>query len=45
MKRKKCTGFTAKIFNNLPNNIRETQDRNIFKNLVKDWIWDEVPSY
>ena len=42
------TGFTyygAKICNNLPNNIRETQDRNIFKALVKKWIWDEVPSY
>ena len=35
-----CTGF-----NNLPNNIRETQDRFIFKKLVKNWIWDEVPSY
>ena len=45
--RRKCTGFTycgAKIFNNLPNNIRETQDSIIFKNLVKNWIWDEVPS-
>ena len=46
--KRNCTGFTyygAKIFNNLPNNIRETQDRNIFKTLVKKWIWDEVPSY
>ena len=46
--RRKCTGFTycgAKIFNNLPNNIRETQDKIIFKKLVKNWIWDEVPSY
>ena len=46
--RRKCTGFTycdAKIFNNLPNNIRETQDRIIFKKLIKNWIWDEVPSY
>jgi hypothetical protein len=46
--RRKCTGFTycgAKIFNNLPNNIRETQDSIIFKKLVKNWIWDEVPSY
>ena len=45
--RRKCTGFTycgAKIFNNLPNNIRETQDSIIFKKLVKNWIWDEVPS-
>ena len=46
--RRKCTGFTycgAKIFNNLPNNIRETQDSIIFKNLVKNWIWDTIPSY
>ena len=43
-----CTGFTycgAKIFNSLPIKTRETQDRNIFKTLVKKWIWDEVPSY
>ena len=43
-----CTGFTycgAKIFNSLPIKTRETQDRNIFKTLVKEWIWDEVPSY
>ena len=29
----------------LPIKTRETQDRNIFKTLVKKWIWDEVPSY
>ena len=43
-----CTGFTycgTKIFNSLPIKTRETQDRNIFKTLVKKWIWDEVPSY
>ena len=39
------TYWGAKIFNNLPNNIRETKDRIIFKKLVKNWIWDEVPSY
>ena len=46
--KRNCTGFTyygAKIFNTLPNNIRETQDSIIFKKLVKKWIWDEVPSY
>ena len=45
---RKCTGFTycgAKIFNSLPINIRETQDSIIFKKLVKNWIWDEIPSY
>ena len=47
-KRKKSIGFTycgAKIFNSLPTEIRETQDRNKFKSLVKDWIWLEIPSY
>ena len=46
--RRKCTGFTycgAKIYNSLPTNITETQDRTIFKKLVKNWIWDEIPSY
>ena len=32
-------------FNSLPINIRETQDSIIFKKLVKNWIWDEIPSY
>ena len=35
----------AKIFNSLSIKIRETQDSIIFKKLVKNWIWDEVPSY
>ena len=46
--KRKCTGFTycgAKIFNSLPYKITETQDRTIFKKLVKNWIWDEIPSY
>ena len=46
--KKKCMGFTycgAKVFNSLPNNIRETQDKNTFKSLVKDWIWEKIPSY
>ena len=45
---RKCTGFTycgAKIFNSLSIKIRETQDSSIFKELVKNWIWDEIPSY
>ena len=37
--------FGAKNFNSLPNNIKETQDRLIFKKLVKNWIWDKVSSY
>ena len=46
--RKYCTGFTysgAKIYNSLPNNILETQDRTTFKKLVKIWIWEKIPSY
>ena len=45
---RKCTGFTycgAKVFNRLPIKTRETKDRNIFKTLVKKWIWDEVTPY
>ena len=45
---RKCTGFTycgAKVFNSLPIKTRETKDRNIFKTLVKKWIWDEVTPY
>ena len=45
---RKCTGFTycgAKIFNSLSIKIRETQDSTIFKKLVKNWIWEEIPSY
>ena len=45
---RKCTGFTycgAKIFNSLSIKIRETQDSTIFKELVKNWIWEEIPSY
>ena len=47
-KRKKCTDFTycgIKILNILPKNIRETQNINIFKSLVKDCMWEETPSY
>ena len=46
--KKKCMGFTyygAKVFNSLPNKIRETQDKNTFKSLMKDWIWEKIPSY
>ena len=46
--KKKSIGFTycgAKFFNSLPNEIRETQDINTFKSLVKDWMLREIPSY
>ena len=42
---RKCTYCGAKVFNSLPIKTRETQDRNIFKTLVKKWIWDEVTPY
>ena len=44
----KCMNFTysgAKLFNMLPCNIRETVNKNIFKVLIKEWIWQKIPSY
>ena len=44
----KCINFSyvgAKLFNMLPDNIRETSKSSIFKNLIKDWIWNHIPSY
>jgi hypothetical protein len=35
----------AKLFNRLPNNIKETKDINSFQNLTKDLIWEKIPSY
>ena len=47
-KKQKCIGFTyygTKLFNQLPKNIKETTNTKNFKNLVKDWIWENIPSY
>ena len=44
----KCTGFTylgSKLMNMLPTHIRNTQNPCTFKNLTKEWIWNEIPSY
>ena len=44
----KCMGFTyngAKLFNMLPPQMRETKDSNTFKTLMKNWIWENIPSY
>ena len=44
----KCTGFTyfgSKLMNMLPSHIRNTQNPTTFKNLTKEWIWNEIPSY
>ena len=46
--RLKCMGFTyngAKLFNMLPLQMRETQNPDTFKNMSKDWIWKNIPSY
>ena len=43
-----CIGFTythAKLFNKLPNTLRETSDPKTFKSAVKTWIWEKIPSY
>ena len=44
----KCTGFSyygPKLFNALPQNIKETYNSQTFKILIKDWIWSNIPSY
>ena len=44
----KCTCFTyngAKLYNMLPHNTKEADNTNIFKALVKKWIWQKIPSY
>ena len=44
----KFLGFTyngAKLFNMLPNQMKEIDNPNIFKNMTKDWIWKTIPSY
>ena len=44
----KCQGFTlygAKLWNQLPIEIREIDDPEKFKNAVKTYIWDTIPSY
>ena len=46
--RLKCRGFTyfgAKLFNKLPKNIRENNNPNTFKSLIKDWIWQNIVSF
>ena len=45
--KKKCTGFSycgAKIYNLLPTNIKETENPENFKTMVKAWIWNNIPS-
>ena len=44
----KCQGFTlygAKMWNQLPVEIRELKNPDKFKDAVKRYIWDNIPSY
>ena len=45
--KKSCNGFHymgPKLWNFLPSHIRKTTIRNIFKEKVKDFIWENIPS-
>ena len=42
-----CIGFTylgSKLFNSLPKNLKETLNSDTFKTLIKNWIWENIPS-
>ena len=42
-----CIGFTymgSKLFNSLPRNMKETLNSDTFKTLIKNWIWENIPS-
>ena len=44
----KCQGFTlygAKMWNQLPIEIREIENLDRFKEMVKTYIWETIPSY
>ena len=45
--KKSCTGFSyigPKLWNHLPSHIRNTTIKGIFKDKMKDWIWEFIPS-
>ena len=45
--KKNCNGFHymgPKLWNFLPGHIRNTTIRNIFKDKLKDFIWENIPS-
>ena len=45
---KSCEGFTyhaPKLFNLLPQSLRDTKSQNNFKTLAKAWIRSNIPSY
>ena len=46
--KKKCLGFSysgSKLYNKLPRYIKESKTPRIFKELITNWIWEEIPSY
>ena len=45
--KKSCNGFHyigPKLWNFLPGHIRKTTIKSIFKDKLKDFIWDNIPS-
>ena len=45
--KKSCTGFSyigPKMWNHLPDHIRKTTIRGVFKDKMIDWIWENIPS-
>ena len=45
--KKSCTGFSyfgPKLWNHLPGHIRKTTIIDIFKDKLKEYIWEEIPS-
>ena len=45
--KKSCTGFGyigPRLWSQLPVHIRKTTISDIFKNKMKDWIWEFIPS-
>ena len=45
--KKSCNGFHymgPKLWNSLPSHIRKTTIRNVFKEKLKDFIWESIPS-
>ena len=48
VKHVKCQGFSwhgARIWNQLPESIKELKNADVFKAEVKKYIWETIPSY
>ena len=44
----KCQGFTwhgARVWNQLPEHLKEMKNVNTFKDQVKKYIWENIPAY